>query len=148
MVPLYLRFNLSYKYFVSNFGRESKITSEVASLHPPPAQVAVLRERRASSFVPAARDSGERERCAGGAVPAWQALRAAACARNSGRAPPLFPSRSTWFHSRGSYACARVRLRSSRRVSFAGRSEEHTSELQSLMRISYAVFCLKKKKNN
>src|SRR3546814_9748729 len=29
----------------------------------------------------------------------------------------------------------------------AGRSEEHTSELQSLMRISYAVFCLKKKKN-
>src|SRR3546814_2520933 len=29
----------------------------------------------------------------------------------------------------------------------AERSEEHTSELQSLMRISYAVFCLKKKKN-
>src|SRR3546814_10368121 len=28
------------------------------------------------------------------------------------------------------------------------RSEEHTSELQSLMRISYAVFCLQKKKNN
>src|SRR3546814_10426853 len=30
-------------------------------------------------------------------------------------------------------------------VSEVGRSEEHTSELQSLMRISYAVFCLKKK---
>src|SRR3546814_5220143 len=30
----------------------------------------------------------------------------------------------------------------------AFRSEEHTSELQSLMRISYAVFCLKKKKND
>src|SRR3546814_3750256 len=30
----------------------------------------------------------------------------------------------------------------------AERSEEHTSELQSLMRISYAVFCLKKKKTN
>src|SRR3546814_2061994 len=29
-----------------------------------------------------------------------------------------------------------------------GRSEEHTSELQSLMRISYAVFCLKKKKTH
>src|SRR3546814_1072444 len=29
-----------------------------------------------------------------------------------------------------------------------GRSEEHTSELQSLMRISYAVFCLKKQKTN
>src|SRR3546814_7656724 len=35
-----------------------------------------------------------------------------------------------------------------RRLGFGGvgRSEEHTSELQSLMRISYAVFCLKKKK--
>src|SRR3546814_2920812 len=32
------------------------------------------------------------------------------------------------------------------RLSEARRSEEHTSELQSLMRISYAVFCLKKKK--
>src|SRR3546814_4128453 len=31
-----------------------------------------------------------------------------------------------------------------RRFGDAGRSEEHTSELQSLMRISYAVFCLKK----
>src|SRR3546814_10689182 len=30
----------------------------------------------------------------------------------------------------------------------SSRSEEHTSELQSLMRISYAVFCLKKKKHN
>src|SRR3546814_10296234 len=33
-----------------------------------------------------------------------------------------------------------------RRIPGATRSEEHTSELQSLMRISYAVFCLKKKK--
>src|SRR3546814_3063275 len=32
-------------------------------------------------------------------------------------------------------------------VTHRGRSEEHTSELQSLMRISYAVFCLKKKNN-
>src|SRR3546814_9767266 len=32
-------------------------------------------------------------------------------------------------------------------IALAFRSEEHTSELQSLMRISYAVFCLKKKKN-
>src|SRR3546814_8846578 len=31
-------------------------------------------------------------------------------------------------------------------IFWIGRSEEHTSELQSLMRISYAVFCLKKKK--
>src|SRR3546814_4494050 len=34
-----------------------------------------------------------------------------------------------------------------RRFAAESRSEEHTSELQSLMRISYAVFCLKKKKN-
>src|SRR3546814_6989064 len=33
-------------------------------------------------------------------------------------------------------------------ASNANRSEEHTSELQSLMRISYAVFCLKKKNQN
>src|SRR3546814_9114446 len=33
-------------------------------------------------------------------------------------------------------------------ISGANRSEEHTSELQSLMRISYAVFCLKKKKQH
>src|SRR3546814_1060599 len=35
----------------------------------------------------------------------------------------------------------------SSRCATCPRSEEHTSELQSLMRISYAVFCLKKKKN-
>src|SRR3546814_5925080 len=39
---------------------------------------------------------------------------------------------------------APARFRAFRRVEH--RSEEHTSELQSLMRISYAVFCLKKKK--
>src|SRR3546814_3899165 len=42
-----------------------------------------------------------------------------------------------------------VRLAADRlRARALGRSEEHTSELQSLMRISYAVFCLKKKKQN
>src|SRR3546814_6916042 len=43
-----------------------------------------------------------------------------------------------------------ARIEAARRVWYRGfvaeRSEEHTSELQSLMRISYAVFCLKKKK--
>src|SRR3546814_9196310 len=38
-------------------------------------------------------------------------------------------------------------LAAMRRAAAERRSEEHTSELQSLMRISYAVFCLKKKKN-
>src|SRR3546814_3943005 len=51
---------------------------------------------------------------------------------------------------------AAVRVRQNSQGSVSGealegparsRSEEHTSELQSLMRISYAVFCLKKKKN-
>src|SRR3546814_5323304 len=39
-----------------------------------------------------------------------------------------------------------VRVALGKKVDRRGRSEEHTSELQSLMRISYAVFCLKKKK--
>src|SRR3546814_5759486 len=44
-------------------------------------------------------------------------------------------------------ACAYHRRRAARKypARAAQRSEEHTSELQSLMRISYAVFCLKKK---
>src|SRR3546814_1581013 len=44
-------------------------------------------------------------------------------------------------HYRGALGRGQYRAR------FGVRSEEHTSELQSLMRISYAVFCLKKKKN-
>src|SRR3546814_1407540 len=40
----------------------------------------------------------------------------------------------------------RRRVRSGEAI-YSQRSEEHTSELQSLMRISYAVFCLKKKNN-
>src|SRR3546814_1958343 len=57
--------------------------------------------------------------------------------------------------SKGHNALMETRARSARRLhqgshDKAGgrRSEEHTSELQSLMRISYAVFCLKKKKQN
>src|SRR3546814_1493886 len=46
----------------------------------------------------------------------------------------------------GREAVARWGLMSVRIIHRVGRSEEHTSELQSLMRISYAVFCLKKKK--
>src|SRR3546814_6830985 len=41
----------------------------------------------------------------------------------------------------------RQRRRHRQRERHRARSEEHTSELQSLMRISYAVFCLKKKKH-
>src|SRR3546814_10322811 len=42
-------------------------------------------------------------------------------------------------------ATSRIGTSASCAFSFTRRSEEHTSELQSLMRISYAVFCLKKK---
>src|SRR3546814_5497627 len=49
-----------------------------------------------------------------------------------------------------SHAALLPKCAASHAISFAARrwhrSEEHTSELQSLMRISYAVFCLKKKK--
>src|SRR3546814_6551345 len=68
-------------------------------------------------------------------------------------------SRRQWRHSGRSatdsvcaarHAASRAPSASSAvaRIAAASRSEEHTSELQSLMRISYAVFCLKKKKQH
>src|SRR3546814_9006378 len=63
------------------------------------------------------------------------ASRASGCRRHHARL--LFP---TAFLLRATRCCPR-RQAAGRRL----RSEEHTSELQSLMRISYAVFCLKKK---
>src|SRR3546814_2146855 len=54
--------------------------------------------------------------------------------------------RDAGFAALGSRGATPASSRGAARV--AGRSEEHTSELQSLMRISYAVFCLKKKKKN
>src|SRR3546814_1838704 len=74
----------------------------------------------------------------------------------STRTDTLFPY-TTLFRSGRTYANLRLRaggdtpppqraiVRASKSRTSA-RSEEHTSELQSLMRISYAVFCLKKKK--
>src|SRR3546814_10259477 len=66
--------------------------------------------------------------------------------RPGDRVQAFLPTRSAWPthgqrpHSRlaAQAACAPC----------SARSEEHTSELQSLMRISYAVFCLKKKRKN
>src|SRR3546814_11631253 len=71
------------------------------------------------------------------------------------RRPPRSTRTDTLFPYTTLFRSPPVRLDCSRRHSAnsfhdpAGpsRSEEHTSELQSLMRISYAVFCLKKKKN-
>src|SRR3546814_3249539 len=64
----------------------------------------------------------------------------------STRTDTLFPY-TTLFRSVGEgEAKLRERVRPFMAAMRHGRSEEHTSELQSLMRISYAVFCLKKKK--
>src|SRR3546814_7111559 len=62
-----------------------------------------------------------------------------------GRSDSLFVNASTWALMLTGRV---VKLRRDEVHDFAGtlRSEEHTSELQSLMRSSYAVFCLKKKK--
>src|SRR3546814_7384468 len=53
--------------------------------------------------------------------------------RTRSGAPPGLSAEPAWLH------CTMIEIE-------GVRSEEHTSELQSLMRISYAVFCLKKKK--
>src|SRR3546814_6198682 len=72
----------------------------------------------------------------------------------STRTDTLFPY-TTLFRSPGRRLAGQIiRLGASRpgevvqagQTAVTSRSEEHTSELQSLMRISYAVFCLKKKK--
>src|SRR3546814_2085369 len=55
-------------------------------------------------------------------------------------ARPKRRDKITFLHSQTPFFAASIRG--------PHRSEEHTSELQSLMRISYAVFCLKKKKSN
>src|SRR3546814_4147626 len=67
----------------------------------------------------------------------------------STRTDTLFPY-TTLFRSQatGSRPHERHRHELARPGRRTGRSEEHTSELQSLMRISYAVFCLKKKKKH
>src|SRR3546814_2219335 len=58
---------------------------------------------------------------------------------NNASSGPRHPCRRHWLEiDHKNYSWARP---------LRGRSEEHTSELQSLMRISYAVCCLKKKKN-
>src|SRR3546814_4462241 len=70
----------------------------------------------------------------------------------STRTDTLFPY-TTLFRSPPTHICRghpdkRGYSRPSRKSRRKARSEEHTSELQSLMRISYAVFCLKKKTSN
>src|SRR3546814_6063447 len=70
-------------------------------------------------------------------------LRKRLCVRRRGELRPFRIARA----GRRREAVARHGRRQGRRRADS-RSEEHTSELQSLMRISYAVFCLKKKNDN
>src|SRR3546814_412228 len=58
----------------------------------------------------------------------------------------FIPETPFWFGNDKIYRTHRTALLAISRLTRVARSEEHTSELQSLMRISYAVFCLKKKK--
>src|SRR3546814_8843964 len=66
--------------------------------------------------------------------------------RHGGTAGSRREGRGDYRRRRCANASRREAVRGRRQGSW--RSEEHTSELQSLMRISYAVFCLKKKNNN
>src|SRR3546814_7031007 len=63
---------------------------------------------------------------------------------------PVFLGHPFGGRQRQPLQCIALRLKETAKVDRPrpDRSEEHTSELQSLMRISYAVFCLKKKNNN
>src|SRR3546814_3845655 len=73
---------------------------------------------------------------------------AASLGASIGSVPPSSLSSSRLSASMSAPHCrASGTSRARRSGSKASRSEEHTSELQSLMRISYAVFCLKKKHN-
>src|SRR3546814_7664328 len=67
-------------------------------------------------------------------------------ARAMSRPPTCTASKSGRTPVAASQAPVQVQPRKKLLLPLASRSEEHTSELQSLMRISYAVFCLKKKK--
>src|SRR3546814_7196912 len=71
---------------------------------------------------------------------------AATTPMTSGRPKRRMRTTRSWLDPLAAHMRRIVRSRSAR-SDIHQRSEEHTSELQSLMRISYAVFCLKKKKD-
>src|SRR3546814_1823834 len=73
------------------------------------------------------------------------ATRTSAC--SAGSETPCACARRIIMPAQGAWVAGPHMLPLRPNTAEASRSEEHTSELQSLMRISYAVFCLKKKKN-
>src|SRR3546814_9551702 len=114
-----------------------------------------------------AMDAALAEAAAGGAVMAFFPEMSVLLVRDRGRsgahiareADSPWPARlqdmarrhGLWVHSGSMPLLAEDGVRRVNRspvIAADGRSEEHTSELQSLMRISYAVFCLKKTKDN
>src|SRR3546814_2221548 len=82
----------------------------------------------------------------------WEAVSLPPCSTGDGprRISPGSTGSSRWIWAPApsrTAGCGPCRAASPTPASSRRRSEEHTSELQSLMRISYAVFCLKKTKN-
>src|SRR3546814_9927767 len=67
--------------------------------------------------------------------------------RRAGERTDQFSEPGKWGRDHPEQPRRRSGLHPRRLLTFAIRSEEHTSELQSLMRTTYAVFCLQKKKN-
>src|SRR3546814_3883877 len=90
----------------------------------------------ASSRATSARVAGARCRCASSPTSWWPSV------LQAWAGPLAAPSRTASEQTRTDETAT------GRRMAAPERSEEHTSELQSLMRISYAVFCLKKKKKD
>src|SRR3546814_8492044 len=70
------------------------------------------------------------------------------CERRIGQRLPKFVNRNHHALACQERVYPLEQVEHDRRADFRVRSEEHTSELQSLMRISYAVLCLKKKNNH
>src|SRR3546814_2142344 len=83
----------------------------------------------------------------GGAIAALRSSNSVKCAFSSTTAPAVSGD-GAWKAMPPATTDASDWVSSLKPDALAVRSEEHTSELQSLMRISYAVFCLKKKKKN
>src|SRR3546814_292762 len=127
---------------------------EVAIMRPGPIQGNMVHPflRRRQGLEPVVYPSPELERVLGRTmgVPIFQEqvmhLAMVAAGYSAGEADQLRRSMAAW-QRRGGLEHHRQRLLAgmAERGYRAERSEEHTSELQSLMRISYAVFCLKKK---
>src|SRR3546814_7170730 len=79
-------------------------------------------------------------------IAAWMPSAAKSCISSSYKSATVRGRRASILSSPRLVRQSRRCAMKSNSISSNSRSEEHTSELQSLMRISYAVFCLKKKK--